>query len=519
MSLKVAVCTAASLLLLLSGCGRATTEESVQPAPVQPETIRTAHPTVVVRLVTQTIITPAPTAVPAPSPTPVVPAMPIPVPSGPPYVHHTVSTGETLGYIATLYDADIAELVAMNKLKGPDALIQIDQALRVPIQISTVAPEVILLPDSEVVYGPDYVNFDIDEFVQSRAGYLSTYSERVDGQMLNGVEIIIRVSEEFSVGPRLLLSLLEYYGGWVINPEPAEAQLHQPLGPRNPRADNLYRALSFTANRINAGYYSYKRDGFWIFRLADRSRAITPSGLNAGTVGVQNILAIHSDQKKKKKALSPDGFMAVYQALFDDPFEYRVEPLVPINLSQPPLELPWTKGQGFYFTGGPHPAYADGSGWAAVDFGPPDVLGSCFYSDEPVTAAAPGVIVSVRQGQVQLDLDGDGHIQTGWVLFYLHVALDVDEPVQVGQQVETDDVIGYASCEGGLAEASHVHLARRYNGEWIEAGGPAPMNLSGWVVQPNLTPYDGTIKKGLEVRYSCECWEPNLNLIVNTETD
>jgi hypothetical protein len=36
--------------------------------------------------------------------------------------------------------------------------------------------------------------------------------------------------------------------------------------------------------------------------------------------------------------------------------------------------------------------------------------------------------------------------------------------------VKTGDRIGHPSCEGGAANATHVHIARRYNGEWIPAG-------------------------------------------------
>jgi murein DD-endopeptidase MepM/ murein hydrolase activator NlpD len=287
------------------------------------------------------------------------------------------------------------------------------------------------------------------------------------------------------------------------------------LGPRNPRGSSLYLALGWTANRINAGYYGYKRDGFWVFSLADRSRAVTPQGLNAGTVGLQNILALHSDWDTWQQELSQDGLLADYRALFGDPMAYAVEPLVPKALVQPALSLPWAKGQGFYMSSGPHPAYADGSAWAAIDFGPPDVLGNCFYSNEPNTAAAGGVVVVARHGAVELDLDGDGHIQTGWVLQYLHVVLDADTPVQIGQHVAVGDVIGYASCEGGQANSSHLHFSRRYNGEWIAASGPVPLNLSGWVAQPALAAYEGTLKKGDQVREACECWEAEKNLIIN----
>ncbi len=412
------------------------------------------------------------------------------------------------------YDTTIEQLVDLNDLAGPSAIIHTEQSLRVPLQTDRQSPRQLLLPDSEVVYSPAYLDFDLAAFVNSKGGYLSTYRQYVNGQEMSGVEVVALVAEQFSVGPRLLLALLEHYGGWVTNPQPPAELINQPLGRHNPRGGDFYLALAFTANRVNDGYYGYKRDGFWVFELPDGSRAVTPQGLNAGTVGVQNILALHSSWESWQQELGPNGFMADYQALFGDPLQFTVEPVVPVTLVQPELTLPWTEGTGFYFTGGPHPAYAHGSAWAAIDFGPPDVLGNCFYSAVPVTAAANGLIVSARQGEIQLDLDGDGHIQTGWGLFYMHLALDSENPVQPGQPVKEGDVLGYASCEGGLSNSSHVHLARRYNGEWLEAGGPVPMVLSGWEVQPSLVPYEGILKKGDELREACECWEPDMNLVV-----
>lgn len=498
------------LIFFMAGCSQPT---PVVQYPVSPrdQPVATAAQTDQVALVATAVLTPTPR--PLPTPTTAPPALPIPEPQGPPYTYHTIAEGETLGYIAVRYETTVEQLAAMNNLPGPAAIIQAGQLLRVPLQTPNLAPNEQLLPDSEVVYSPAYVDFDIAQFVQEKGGYLATYRQYVDGREMTGAEIVALVAERFSVGPRLLLALVEHYSGWVTNPEPSPGQLEHPLGPRNPRGSDLRLALGSTANRINAGYYGYKRDGFWVFNLADRSRAVTPPGLNAGTVGVQNILANYSDWDTWQQELRPDGFMAGYRTLFGDPPVY--EPVVPIDLTQPELALPWPEGDSFYLSGGPHAAYADGSAWAAVDFGPPDVLGNCFYSNVPSTAAADGVVVSVRQGEVQLDLDGDGHIQTGWVLLYMHVALDSETPVQTGQQVKHGDVIGYASCEGGLSNSSHLHLARRYNGEWIEAGGPVPLVLSGWVTQPTLSPYDGALVKGDIRREACECWDPELNLINN----
>ncbi|HEX7976476.1 MAG TPA: hypothetical protein VF498_18845 [Anaerolineales bacterium] len=94
-----------------------------------------------------------------------------------------------------------------------------------------------------------------------------------------------------------------------------------------------------------------------------------------------------------------------------------------------------------------------------------------------------------------IDLDGDGREQTGWVLLYLHVA-EADR-VAMGTRVNTDDPIGHPSCEGGQRPTgTHVHLARKYNGEWIAADGPLPFLLSGWQAHAGPKPYQGALTKG-----------------------
>jgi hypothetical protein len=146
---------------------------------------------------------------------------------------------------------------------------------------------------------------------------------------------------------------------------------------------------------------------------------------------------------------------------------------------------------------------------AAIDFGPPDVLGSCFYSQKYVTAAAEGRVILGEFGEIHLDLDFDGDLRTGWVLFYLHVVPTDD--LRNGQVIPAGSPLGYASCEGGLSNASHLHLARRYNGEWLHAAGPVPLVLSGWQVTPGASPYQGGLVRGDEVRTAGEFQEPDIN--------
>ena len=441
-------------------------------------------------------MTPAPQ-----TPTP-VPAMPLPTPPSPLIDYYVIQPGDTLSGISLAYDVAIDDLLAMNGLASDSAIIQIGQTLHVPLQVSRTGPKTRLLPDSEVVYSPAYAEFDLASFIAAQGGLLANFSQVVGGETMDGAALITRVAEKYSVGPRVLLALLEFYGGWVTQNDPSSAY---PLGLANPYGDDLHLQLSWTANRLNEGYYSYKRTGSMAIRFRNGSRAIVPAGLNAGTAAIQNVLAVHTNWDTWLTQVEPTGFLATYRALFGEPAEVAIEPLIPINLTQPDLQLPWEKGTTFYYSGGPHPTYIDSGSWAAVDFGPPDVLGSCFYSREPVTAAADGRLVLTRNGAMHLDLDGDGLLHTGWVLFYLHLV--ADGQLEDGQMVSRGTPLGVASCEGGRSNSSHLHFARRYNGEWMAAGGPVPLVLSGWQVQAGPGQYDGRMVRGGEIKVACECWD------------
>jgi hypothetical protein len=103
------------------------------------------------------------------------------------------------------------------------------------------------------------------------------------------------------------------------------------------------------------------------------------------------------------------------------------------------------------------------------------------------------VVARTAEGVVILDLDGDGKEQTGWVLLFLHIS--TNGKVKTGDTLEKDDKIGHPSCEGGVATGTHVHIARKYNGEWVLADGPIPFNLDGWISRNGDAPYKGTLTK------------------------
>jgi hypothetical protein len=45
-----------------------------------------------------------------------------------------------------------------------------------------------------------------------------------------------------------------------------------------------------------------------------------------------------------------------------------------------------------------------------------------------------------------------------------------------------------------------VHLARKYNGEWMAAAGPLPFVMDGWAPHAGFRPFEGTLtREGLIV--------------------
>jgi murein DD-endopeptidase MepM/ murein hydrolase activator NlpD len=195
-------------------------------------------------------------------------------------------------------------------------------------------------------------------------------------------------------------------------------------------------------------------------------------------------------------AIDPNGGIpTLYEKMYGDPWvrAMEVEPLYPPNLSQPDFILPFLLDQIWSFTGGPHGAWEREGSRAAVDFAPGSEKPGCVPSYAWVVASAPGLVVRAGHGVIVEDLDGDGNEQTGWDILYLHINT---MRVETGDWVETSDLLGHPSCEGGIATGTHVHIARKYNGEWISADGPLPFVLSGWTVHAGSVPYDGTMTKG-----------------------
>lgn len=386
---------------------------------------------------------------------------------------YMIQPGDTLGAIASLYNTTIETILAANNLENPNAL-EVGQVIIVPGGGVLFGPDFKLIPDSELVYSPGASDFSTAGTIKFRQGFLKAYSENVDGSLMSGAEIIDSIALAYSINPRLLLALLEYRGGWLTQPYPDEPQINYPMGIIKTGREGLYKQVWDAADALNFGYYGWKYRGRIAVTMSDNTRLFYGAGLNAGTVAVQYMLSLTASTAQWKRDVAPDGFFQTYLDLFGDPFSYAVEPLIPPNLEQPAITLPFAQGEEWVYTGGPHGAYNSGSAWAAIDLAPPKppddlfaAQGRCYISPNWVTAVAPGIVVRSGEGYVVLDLDGDGNEHTGWVMVYLHI--DDRERIEAGTQVQAGDKLGHPSCQGGVSTGTHLHFSRRFNGEWIPA--------------------------------------------------
>ena len=404
-----------------------------------------------------------------------------------------VQPGDTLGKIANLYGVSVAQLVMENELTNPN-ILEVGQVLVIPEpNPQEIGPDFKIIPDSELINGPVNMLFDIEEFVSQQGGFLSSYKEAMEDETLSGAQVVDRVAREFSVNPRLLLAVLEYQSAWLTNPNPKKATLEYPIGVQDPLRKGLYRQLALAANNLNRGYYLWRVNGVATWLLGDGSVVPVAPTINAGTAGVQQMFAILYGRDAWETAVSSEGVFAIYNDFFGYPFDYAVDPIIPGNLKQPALQLPFEPGTNWAFTGGPHGAWGDGSAWGALDFAPPGNAVGCVSSDDWVVAIADGLITRSAHGAVIQDLDGDGFEQTGWVILYMHV--ESRDRVQEDVYLTAGERIGHPSCEGGVSSGTHVHLARRYNGEWIAADQSIPFVLDGWVSSGAGAEYDGFLTR------------------------
>ena len=419
---------------------------------------------------------------------------------------YVVQSGDTINSIAARFRVNSQQItshdpISSNKFLSPGQILEIPQ---IPGIVTDTPP---LLPDGEVIFSESTSGFDTSAFVKQAGGYLSTHREfmRSTG-MTSAAEIIARIALENSFNPRLLLALLEYQCGCVMGFPDKNFDTNYLMGFYSPVKKGLYRQLGWAVNQLSLGYYGWRNGLITEFFFPDSDVIHVSPTLNAGSVAIQYLFAQLDDNDDWQKAVAPNtGFAALYADMFGDPWQRfdNDNPLLPGNLSQPELILPFLPGDIWSYTSGPHKAWETDGALAAIDFAPPSAESGCQPSDEWVVAVADGVVTRSELGVVVLDLNdpgyngyrettlSDGKEQTGWAILYMHIS--TKDRVVVGTRVARGDIIGHPSCEGGPASGTHLHIARKFNGEWIAADGPVPFVMDGWVVKADYQPFEGRL--------------------------
>jgi LysM repeat protein len=419
-------------------------------------------------------------------------------------VDYIVQSGDTLPSIAAHFNTTSEEIIQIN-LQIPDEMTTLPPGLPLTIPaylLPLTGSTFHVIPDSEVVYGPSATNFDVEAEILARPGFLKSMTDYVYQHTRSSGEVIEIVAQEYSIHPRLLLTLLEFRTNALTNPTPTEIQRIYPLGIEDQLFRGLYWQLSWAAARINDGYYGWRTGVLDQFSISGGHILRPDPWQNAGTIALYSLFSDLYGLEDLTFIMSPEGFQKTYEDLWGDPFGYEFE-LIPANLQQPEIALPFEPGIIWDYSAGPHSSWGSSLPMGAIDFAPPASEGGCAQSEVWIASPIEGNIVRSENATVVLELDDDHDERTGWILLFFHV--EERDQISPGEAVLPGDRIGHPSCEGGRATGTHFHIARRFNGEWLPAAGPLPFILDDWVVRYGEEPYLGTMIKGSTIIEACTC--------------
>ncbi len=423
-------------------------------------------------------------------------------------VEYVAQGGDTVAALAARFNTTVQEVMTANPIIPVDATtLPPGMPMKIPIYYTALWGSAYqIVPDSLFVNGPAQLDFDVAAFVKAHPGWLKGVVEYASGDNRSGAEIVALVAQNFSVSPRLLLALLEYHSQALSQSiRPADSEEY-PLDYADWQHKGVYLQLVWAANTLNNGYYGWRTARLSTINLLNgRSERFDP-WQNAASVAFHYFYAQYLDEPAYSQAIGPQGLAEVYRNLFGDP--WVTPPHLPGSLRQPAFAMPFAPGLPWAFTGGPHTGWGQGDPLSALDFAPPAAASGCTPSREWVTAMAAGVVARTDTGIVVLDLDegetpADGDERTGWVIFHLHIGSE--DRVAAGSRLNVGDPLGHPSCEGGSSTGTHVHLARKYNGEWIPAAGTLAFNFQGWVAANGAEAYQGTLNRFGQVVTACTC--------------
>uniref|UniRef100_UPI002ADE29F7 hypothetical protein n=1 Tax=Bellilinea sp. TaxID=2838785 RepID=UPI002ADE29F7 len=252
----------------------------------------------------------------------------------PPILYYT-QAGDTLPAVAVRFGV-LPEEITFPEAVPQTGLINAGKLLIIPNRLDQTGPADLLLPDSEIVFSPSALDFDLKGTIQQAGGYLSTYREYLADGWKSSDEVIYKVAVENSINPRLLLALVEYQARWVYGQPANLAEVDYPLGVINFERKGLYKQLTWAVQQLSIGYYGWRNGILTEVQFSDGSRVRLAPGLNAGSAALQYLFSRLYPQILWNGVLGgEDSFVKLYEKMYGNPWmrAQAVEPLLPVRLT------------------------------------------------------------------------------------------------------------------------------------------------------------------------------------------
>jgi hypothetical protein len=370
-----------------------------------------------------------------------------------------------------------------------------------------------LISDRLFLYSDSVQDFDVQAFLDTLPGPLKNYSEQLDGETMSAAEIVRFNAIRYGINPQVILVLLEARNGILtdFNSEVPTESAQELTGETEP---SLYNFIARTAAGLLRSYDArryHEEDNQVTFSNGEST--VLPIDLNPGTYAVQVALAQVLPQHEWERWVkgTDAAFRQRYSLWFGDSLSGLADSPAAQSSLPDGYILPFTVGETWYYTSGPHNysggvvGCSSGAGcprpWSSIDIAPPEVTacpGGAYPANRWIVAAKGGTVVQSSQALVVID-HGDG-----WRTYYSHVAST--DRVQQAATVNQGQPIGHPSCEtepGGSTSGVHVHFAIWQQNigftEIVSFTDIVSSTLSSWLIQES-THYNGTMNRNNAIR-------------------
>jgi hypothetical protein len=135
-------------------------------------------------------------------------------------VDYVAQSGDPLSALAVRFNTTVEEILTANTfIPSTATTMPPGMPMKIPIYYQPFwGTPFQIIPDSLFINGPAQRGFNTSEFIAGYPGWLNRYSGYASGDQRTGAELVDLIALNYSVSPRLLLTLLEYQSGALSEP-------------------------------------------------------------------------------------------------------------------------------------------------------------------------------------------------------------------------------------------------------------------------------------------------------------